>query len=190
MASDTIVPDDKDWTWVLERPCPECGFDASTTRADEVASLVRANAATWPALLTHPSAAVRPDPGTWSALEYACHVRDVHRLYERRLNWMLEQDDPLFENWDQDVTAVEDAYGAQDPAAVAAELAEAAEVIAAHFESLPPEAWSRPGRRSDGAAFTVDTFARYFVHDPIHHSWDAEAGYRALAAAAPADPAG
>ena len=23
-----IVPDGKDWTWVLERPCPECGFDA------------------------------------------------------------------------------------------------------------------------------------------------------------------
>ena len=90
------------------------------------------------------------------------------------------KDDPLFENWDQDATAVEDAYGTQDPATVARELAEAAEVIAAHFESLPAEAWSRPGRRSDGAAFTVDTFARYFVHDPIHHTWDAESGYRAL----------
>ena len=21
-----IVPDDKDWTWVLERRCPQCGF--------------------------------------------------------------------------------------------------------------------------------------------------------------------
>lgn len=25
-----IVPDTKDWTWVLERACPECGFDASS----------------------------------------------------------------------------------------------------------------------------------------------------------------
>ena len=24
-----ITPDTKDWTWVLERPCPECGFDAA-----------------------------------------------------------------------------------------------------------------------------------------------------------------
>ena len=24
----TIVPDTKDWTWVLERPCPECGLNA------------------------------------------------------------------------------------------------------------------------------------------------------------------
>jgi hypothetical protein len=167
---------------VLERPCPECGFDASATTADQVAGLVRANAAAWPALLADPRAAARPDDATWSALEYACHVRDVHRLYERRLNWMLDEDDPLFDNWDQDVTAVDDAYGDQDPATVAGELVEAAEVIAAHFESLSPEAWSRPGRRSDGAAFTVDTFARYFVHDPIHHAWDAESGYRTLAA--------
>jgi hypothetical protein len=26
-APDAITPDTKDWTWVLERACPECGFD-------------------------------------------------------------------------------------------------------------------------------------------------------------------
>ena len=25
----TIPRDDKDWTWVLDRPCPECGLDLS-----------------------------------------------------------------------------------------------------------------------------------------------------------------
>lgn len=177
-----IVPDDKDWTWVLGRPCPDCGFDASSTAATDVAGLVRANAARWPELLAAPRAAERPDPATWSALEYGCHVRDVLRLYEHRLTLMLEQHDPLYPNWDQDATAVEDRYGDQDPATVAGEIAEAAEVIAAHFDSLPAEAWSRPGRRSDGAAFTVDTFSRYFVHDVIHHVWDVERGYRALGA--------
>jgi hypothetical protein len=24
-------PDDKNWTWVLERPCPACRFDAGVT---------------------------------------------------------------------------------------------------------------------------------------------------------------
>ena len=28
------------------------------------------------------------------------------------------------------------------------------------------------GFRSDGAAFTVATFARYLVHDPVHHLHD------------------
>jgi len=32
--------------------------------------------------------------------------------------------------------------------------------------------WARSGRRSDGASFTVETFARYFVHDPVHHLYD------------------
>ena len=29
MTAMSITPDTKDWTWVLERPCPECGFEAA-----------------------------------------------------------------------------------------------------------------------------------------------------------------
>ena len=32
--------------------------------------------------------------------------------------------------------------------------------------------WTRPGRRSDGASFTIETFAKYLIHDPVHHLWD------------------
>jgi DinB superfamily len=177
MASDEttagdIVPDDKDWTWVLERPCPDCGFDASTTRPDQVAGLVRANAVAWPPLLADPRAALRPDPATWSALEYACHVRDVLRLYEVRLNWMLDEDDPLFANWDQDATAVEERYWEQDPVEVADALAHAAAATAAAFDAVRPAQWERTGRRSNGSEFTVRTLAVYCLHDIEHHLVD------------------
>jgi hypothetical protein len=177
-----IVPDEKDWTWVLDRPCPECGFDASALDPADVAALVRANLAEWGPLLTAGPATTRPDDATWSALEYACHVRDVFELYERRLGWLLEQDDPTFPNWDQDETAVTSRYAEQDPLAVVAELEAAGASIADAFDRVPGDAWGRTGARSDGARFTVDTFARYFVHDPIHHVWDVERGYEALAA--------
>ena len=36
--------------------------------------------------------------------------------------------------------------------------------------------WGRTGYRSDGAAFTVDSFTRHLVHNPVHHVWDAELG--------------
>ncbi|MGE3835206.1 MAG: DinB family protein, partial [Acidimicrobiia bacterium] len=36
-----IVPETKSWTWVLDRPCPECGFDASTCPPAAVAELTR-----------------------------------------------------------------------------------------------------------------------------------------------------
>mgnify|MGYP000205025455 CR=1 FL=1 len=40
------------------------------------------------------------------------------------------------------------------------------------FDSVTGEQWQRPGRRSDGAVFTVDTFSRYLLHDVVHHGWD------------------
>jgi hypothetical protein len=107
-----------------------------------------------------------------SPLEYACHVLVVYRRYDERLALMLATDDPRFPDWDQDATAVEDRYGEQDPATVADELAAAAEALATAFAAVSGDQWERTGERSDGARFTVATFARYFAHDPLHHLYD------------------
>ena len=168
----TITPDTKDWTWVLEAACPECGFDARTVPASYVAARVRATVPLWLDALAAPDSAVRPGPGAWSPLEYSCHVRDVHRLYTERLHLMLTEDVPGFANWDQDVTAVAERYDLQDPAVVAEELAQASEAMAAAFDAVRGAQWERTGVRSDGAFFTVDSFARYFLHDIEHHVWD------------------
>ncbi|HEX4655448.1 MAG TPA: DinB family protein [Mycobacteriales bacterium] len=168
----TIRPDTKDWTWVLDRPCPECGYDASAIAAANVAVAVRGNAEGWAPVLCRADVRQRPNPSTWSPLEYGCHVRDVFRLYDYRLSLMLEQDDPLYPNWDQDVTAVEERYDQQDAAVVAPELRDAAAAIADRFDTVTGEQWQRRGRRSDGASFTVDSFARYFLHDVVHHLHD------------------
>lgn len=175
-----IVPETKDWTWVLERRCDECGFDARAFPREQVGGLVRENAAAWGALLSRPDAGVRPSDDRWSCLEYACHVRDIYRLYDRRLRMMLEEDDPYYPNWDQDEAAVAGAYDREDPARVAAEIEAAAAQIAERFDGVRGEQWRRPGRRSDGASFTVESFARYFVHDPVHHLEDVRRGYERL----------
>ncbi|MEY4175847.1 MAG: hypothetical protein RI900_3012 [Actinomycetota bacterium] len=182
-----ILPDDKNWTWVLERPCPECGFEGATFPFAGVAGAIRANAAEFAELLAHPDVRLRPDGSTWSALEYGCHVRDVYRLYLYRLELMLEHDGPRFPNWDQDATAVEERYDLQDPVEVAGELAVAADLLARGFESVGPMQLQRTGFRSDGAAFTIDSFARYLVHDPVHHARDVQRGYRRLAGGLLAD---
>jgi DinB superfamily len=167
-----ITPDVKDWTWVLDRPCPDCGFDASAFSRDDVASMIRDSAISWQAVLARANVASRANENMWSPLEYGCHVRDVFRLYDRRLALMLTQDNPTFANWDQDATAIDDAYDAQDPAVVAVELDEAAALLADRFDGVTGDQWSRRGRRSDGANFTVESFARYMIHDPTHHLFD------------------
>jgi len=131
---------------VLQRPCPECGLDTQGFAREAIGGMVRDNAAEWQAVLSGPAdARLRPSPDKWSA---------------------------LFPNWDQDATAVADRYDQQDPAGVANELAQAAEGIAAQFDRLSADQWERTGSRSDGAQFTVESFGRYFIHDPVHHLYD------------------
>jgi hypothetical protein len=173
LATMEIEPDTKDWTWVLQRPCPECGFDTQSFPREAVAGLIRENAAAWELVLAAADVRQRPAPGTWSPLEYGCHVRDVFRLYDYRLQLMLTETDPEYPNWNQDETAVEQRYAEQDPAQVQRELVEAADRLAERFDTVTGPDWERPGRRSDGAVFTVESFARYLVHDPVHHLRDA-----------------
>lgn len=169
------VPDDKDWTWVLQTPCPDCGFDAAAIRAADIASQVRDTATAFAMALEQPDAGDRPEPAVWSVLEYACHVRDVCRLFDERVGLMLTQDDPLFPDWDQDATALAERYWAQEPAVIAAELAEAAETVAGRFAGVGVDQWARPGRRSNGSVFTIETIGRYLLHDLVHHLHDVAA---------------
>jgi len=163
---------------VLHQRCFECGFDAASLPARDIAPLIRTCALAWGTVLRGPGPGLqrRPHPDRWSPLEYACHVRDVFSLYAFRLGLMLSEDNPTFPNWDQDETAVAERYGDQDPGTVWSALQLAGENLAAAFEGVDRDAWNRAGRRSDGASFTVETFGRYMIHDPIHHLHDVGAG--------------
>jgi SAM-dependent methyltransferase len=171
-SESAIAPDTKDWTWVLDQPCLECGFEADRVTADRIGEVIRDNATSWEAVLEATDVAVRPEPGTWSVLEYACHVRDVNRIFDLRVGLMLDQDDPHFPNWDQDETAVRERYGEQDPAVVSVELMDAAIAVAQRYDDVPPGAWSRRGIRSNGSEFTVESIGRYHLHDLVHHLYD------------------
>lgn len=190
----SIAPDVKNWTWVLERSCPECGFDASTVAYDTVAGLTRDYAGRMVGTLGRKNAAERPDVQTWSPMEYAAHVRDVCRIFAYRMAIAARTDAvdprvpgfaargqdadetpdgmPVFSDWDQNITAVMARYSDQNPATVAGELTVAAETMAQVLESIPAPALGLRVRRSDGSVFTVETLSRYFVHDVIHHVHD------------------
>jgi hypothetical protein len=167
-----IEPDTKDWTWVLGRPCEECGFNAESVGTDVLAEKLRDGATRWSAVLSRDDVRARPSENQWSPLEYACHVRDVFLVFYGRLVLMLENDRPTFENWDQDETAIEGRYCDQDPAAVRDEICASARRYADRFDAVDPSQWSREGVRSNGSEFTVESLGRYSLHDVVHHLWD------------------
>ena len=168
----TPEPDVKDWTWAIRQRCPDCGFDPMTVEHQDVPALTRRYTAAVADALERPGADQRPEPAAWSPVEYGCHVRDVCELFDQRLQLMLDEDDPTFANWDQDETALEQRYWEQRPAEVAREIRAGAERIAGSFATVDDAQWARTGRRSNGTLFTVDTFARYLLHDLAHHAWD------------------
>src|SRR5665648_1261505 len=55
-----IEPDTKDWTWVLQRRCPECGMAAGAIVAAEVPDLLRGYAERWAEVLRRPDVAAPP----------------------------------------------------------------------------------------------------------------------------------
>jgi len=183
---ETPPPDTKDWTWVLERPCPECGFRAEAVDRDEIGALMRSNAAGFRAALSRGNLVKeRPPvpagaPPRWSALEYGAHVRDVYALAEDRLSRMVRKRAPTFPDWDQDHAAVAGDYASADPHKVSYDLAVTAGRVADLLDKVRGKDWQRTGIRSDGREFTIESLARYMLHDVTHHLWDVEEGYEAI----------
>lgn len=176
----TIPTDTKDWTWVLDRACPECGFDPAGVTTDNLARRLQAAVAPWPELLdvglgAH-AVALRLVPSTWSRLEYAAHVLEVTQLMRHRLEQILAADGARFADWDQDQAAEDGDYGTQRPSEVAAGIAEDGAALVDAFAAVAADAWQRKGIRSNGSVFTAFTLGVYTLHDLEHHLWDVTDG--------------
>lgn len=170
--------------------CDECGFDARTMSEDELVATIASFARRYRAPLSRflpgeDGAAIvrrRPAPDVWSALEYACHSRDVLAFYRARVERVLAEERPTF-----------DAVGPISPPdrvaqyqgevadAVAEQLAGEATALAELLGGLAPEQWQRIGLSSegDGAERTVRVLAERAAHDPSHHLLDVGRSLRA-----------
>lgn len=169
-----ITPDAKDWTWVTERPCPDCGFDPGPVTPATLPPLVVDAAERFARALERRDADVRPAPGTWSPIEYTLHVADVCEVMTARLHAILDSDGAgvEFDDWDQDRAAVDKEYWKSNSHAAQVLVHERAEGAARAWAEVAEDRWEWPGLRSNGSAFTVASLARYFAHDVVHHLHD------------------
>jgi hypothetical protein len=156
--------------------CGECGFDYDAVPAEEVAGRLRGFGPVFArAVAAVPDVRERPAPEVWSALEYACHVRDVFRLQAERLDLALRVDRPAFASMGRDELPVTRRYNEQDPAMVLGELTAAAGALAATFESLDAAQLERTGAYPWGETTVVRSMrwlGRHTVHEGVHHLMD------------------
>lgn len=168
------TPDEKDWTWVLRRPCSECGFDPAALTTEAIPGIVSDVAARFVEVLRRPDAGVRPEPGTWSAIEYGRHAADVCEVMTGRLRLILGSGGAgaSFVDWDQDAAAVDRQYWRSTAEETAALLTSRAEEAACAWSEPTPAQWTWPGLRSNGSTFTAASLGVYFTHDLTHHLTD------------------
>jgi hypothetical protein len=169
--------------------CAECGFDASTITPANAEGTVRALGRRYQAPLTrllpgeNPDEVLRkrPDPETWSALEYAAHVRDLIALWGSTLHRALTQDRPHVSRPDPGVGerfAADQAYNEQDPTTVAQELSANADRLANKVGTIAPDQWDRAvvlGQEE----MTALAIVRKVAHEGGHHLLDVGRSLRA-----------
>jgi hypothetical protein len=127
--------------------------------------------AQWQAMLR-----ARPAADVWSALEYACHVRDVFLTLRDRLYTVLVEDKPVVAPMYREHRVLLARYNAQDPEEIAGQLVMAARLIAQAFNALAPAQLARlcvypfpaPTERS------VLWVGQHAVHEGEHHLRDVE----------------
>ncbi|HUZ21168.1 MAG TPA: DinB family protein [Acidimicrobiales bacterium] len=177
MPTDTALAGG-DWFRIVEGTCRQCGLTASQIDRYDLAGAVGAECERWVVLLVEhlqtPDLRSRPDATTWSALEYAAHVRDVLAVFADRVELTLAEDGPEFGWWDHEAAAVAERYNDQDPELVALVLLARARRLAALLGSVEPRQWGREGTRRGTERFTVDGLGRFALHETRHHRLDAE----------------
>lgn len=169
---------------VFDRPrpgwsCAECGFDFDATDPTAVVDSIAKTGKRFTAPLTRglkdedlgAVLRTRPEPDHWSALEYACHVRDAMGVHIERLERLETEDKPEYVLFDVEAAPTERNYNGQDPADVAAELDAAASRLAALLAAVPADGWDKSGTRGD-LEFSRDWMARNVQHEVDHHLLD------------------
>ena len=163
-----------------QTPCAECGFDFdAVSPADGIAAL-RSLPRRYRAPLTRSlpgedgDAVVRqrPDATTWSAVEYAAHMRDVIMLWGWALNAVVKNDHPAIPVPSQaELDDVSSAYASLDPATVVDELTANAERMATKAAAIGEEGWQRAGDFG-GEEITALDILRKVNHEGHHHLLD------------------
>lgn len=159
--------------------CAECGYEFESLDRPHILHALTALAGELRELLDSVDARLlraHPRQGSWSVLEYGCHVRDVLGFQRDRVAAAQVEDVPAFTSMRRDERAVEEHYNDQEPRMVGGQLDAAARDLAATLSALDEFGWLRTGVYPwpVRAVRTVEWIGRRTVHELAHHLFDCQ----------------
>jgi S-DNA-T family DNA segregation ATPase FtsK/SpoIIIE len=157
--------------------CAGCAFvyeDLAVERVPERLREIGPNARAALGDIDPKIASTRPEQTVWSALEYACHLRDVLLIQRERVVLALVEERPHPAPMWRDERVTICRYDAQSLADVLDQLAMAGDLCALAFEGLVPAGWARQLVYSWPTTEVRDLawVGRHTVHEGIHHLGD------------------
>jgi hypothetical protein len=164
--------------------CDDCTFTYAEWSTDELPGKIRSAAAAIERSLEAVSQSrdgasrlrAHPSDDTWSALEYACHVRDVLHVQRDRVQRAQTENRPVYEPMGRVERVDLDRYNEQDPVSVAVAIVMAADSLAYDLEMLDDAGWRREGVYGWPTIElrSMTWLAQHTVHELIHHHRDIE----------------
>lgn len=115
----------------------------------------------------------RPDPTTWSALEYTAHVADRLDHLGPAIRRITFEDHPTIAVFDNEQRAAEKGYNLLDRTEVLGWLDFACAELASVLEGVNADDWTRTGSLATGERDAL-ALARDGVHEGAHHLRDVQ----------------
>jgi hypothetical protein len=100
----------------------------------------------------------------------------VFTVQRERIELMLQEDEPELASMRREERVEEEHYNDQDPARVAGEITDAANVLAAAFDALSDDEWNRTALYGypSKQVRSVEWIGRHTIHEGEHHVLDME----------------
>ncbi len=155
-----------------DHECASCGIRYAELAIEDAARTVEElpdTAAVAVADVPDQRLRVSPDPGTWSPVEYLCHLRDVVVTSTIRLHRARTENRPVLEPMLNDLRARRFRYVDADPAAVLVELDRVVAGLVDEIERVRDDGWDRTVTRLPGEERTVRWLVRHAAHECRHH---------------------
>lgn len=111
----------------------------------------------------------RPRPGKWSEHEHACHLAEVHTLFFKRLDTMLNDERPRIASYNPDVAMEEGALLKVDLDEALERFVSDRARLVERLKALSDADWRRTAEHEEYDHYSVGIMFRHVaLHDMLH----------------------
>ncbi len=111
----------------------------------------------------------RPAPGKWSVHEVVCHCADSETVASTRIRYLVGEDGPTIQGYDQDRWAAAFDYHSLSLEGALRQVEQVRAWTAAWLRRLPASAWLRAGTHTESGHYTAEKWlATYAEHLEAH----------------------